>query len=119
MTNFTLDQSLAEVVNALPESTPVLESFGLGYCCGGHRSLGDACSEAGIGSALVLDALTDIEPGPEPDWASMGPVELVDHIEKTHHAYLHSEPGRLDRAPRRRRRSPAASRPHQQCNLRR
>ncbi len=96
MNTFTLDQSLAEVVSALPDSTRVLESFGLDYCCGGHRSLGDACSNAGIGSGVVLDALADIEPGPEPDWASMGPVELVDHIENTHHAYLHSELGRLD-----------------------
>ena len=96
MKNFTLDQSLAEVVSALPDSTRVLESFGLDYCCGGHRSLGDACSDAGIGSGVVLDALADIESGPEPDWASMGPVELVDHIENTHHAYLHSELGRLD-----------------------
>jgi regulator of cell morphogenesis and NO signaling len=94
--SFTLNQSLAEVVSALPDSTRVLESFGLDYCCGGHRSLGDACSDAGIGSGVVLDALADIEPGPAPDWASMGPVELVDHIENTHHAYLHSELGRLD-----------------------
>ena len=96
MNSFTLDQSLAEVVSALPDSTRVLESFGLDYCCGGHRSLGDACSDAGIGSGVVLDALADIEPGPEPDWPSMGLVELVDHIENTHHAYLHSELGRLD-----------------------
>ncbi len=96
MNKFTLGQSLAEVVSALPDSTRVLESFGLDYCCGGHRSLGDACADAGIGSGVVLDALADIESGPEPDWASMGPVELVDHIENTHHAYLHSEMGRLD-----------------------
>ena len=96
MNKFTLGQSLAEVVSALPDSTRVLESFGLDYCCGGHRSLGDASADAGIGSGVVLDALADIESGPEPDWASMGPVELVDHIENTHHAYLHSELGRLD-----------------------
>jgi hypothetical protein len=32
------------------DSTRVLESFGLDYCCGGQRSLGVACSDAGIGS---------------------------------------------------------------------
>ena len=96
VTNFKLDQSLAEVVSALPDSTRVLESFGLDYCCGGQRSLGDACSDAGIGAEVVLGALADIEQGPEPDWVSMGPIELVDHIEKTHHAYLHSEMRRLD-----------------------
>ncbi len=44
----------------------------------------------------VLDALANVEPGPGPDWASMDPVELVDHLEATHHAYLHAELPRLD-----------------------
>jgi regulator of cell morphogenesis and NO signaling len=96
MINFTIDRSLAEVVSADPASARVLESFGLDYCCGGRRSLGDACSEAGVDPEVVLDALANIEPGPAPDWASMGPAELVEHLETTHHAYLHTELERLD-----------------------
>jgi regulator of cell morphogenesis and NO signaling len=96
MTNFTIDRSLAEVVNAVPASARVLESFGLDYCCGGRRRVGDACSEAGVDPEVVLEALADIEPEPAPDWASMGPAELVGHLETTHHAYLHTELERLD-----------------------
>jgi regulator of cell morphogenesis and NO signaling len=96
MINLTVDRSLAEVVNAVPASARVLESFGLDYCCGGRRPLGDACSEAGVDAEVVLDALANIEPGTEPDWASMGPAELVEHLERTHHAYLHTELERLD-----------------------
>ena len=92
----TTDRTLAEVVNASTGATRVLESFGLDYCCGGKSRLDDACSGAGVELALVLDALANLEPGPEPDWASMGPVELVNHLEAVHHAYLHTELPRLD-----------------------
>jgi regulator of cell morphogenesis and NO signaling len=92
----TTDRTLAEVVNASAGATRVLESFGLDYCCGGKRRLDDACSGAGVEPLLVLDALANLEPGPEPDWASIGPVELVNHLEAVHHAYLHTELPRLD-----------------------
>ncbi len=96
MIDLTIDNTLAELVNASPASARVLESFGLDYCCGGRRHLGEACSGSDVDPVLVLDALANLEPGPEPDWASMGPVELVDHLEAFHHAYLHTELGRLD-----------------------
>jgi regulator of cell morphogenesis and NO signaling len=95
MTEITINRSLRDLVNTSPASLRVLESFGLDFCCGGRRSLGIACEEAGVGPQVVLEALRAIESGPEPDWASMGLVELVDEIEVTHHAYLHTELDRL------------------------
>jgi len=96
MTRVTTDQTLAEVVNASGGSARILESFGLDYCCGGARRLDDACSEAHLDPTVVVDALANLTPAPEPDWTSMAPVELVDHLESVHHAYLHTELGRLD-----------------------
>ncbi len=96
MIDVTPDRTLGEIVNASPTSAPVLESFGLDYCCGGQRRLDDACSDAGIAPASVVDALTNLGPDPQADWASMGPAELVDHLEAVHHAYLHTELARLD-----------------------
>jgi regulator of cell morphogenesis and NO signaling len=55
-----------------------------------------ACEELGIDPQLVLDALLATQKGSEPDWASMGLVELVDQIEATHHAYLRTELSRLE-----------------------
>jgi len=92
----TTDRTLAEIVTAAAGSARVLEAFGLDYCCGGARHLDDACSDAGIDPVEVLDALVTLEPGPEPDWASMDTAELVDHLEAVHHAYLHTELPRLD-----------------------
>ncbi len=96
MMDIDMDLPLGEVVNRVPGSARVLDSFGLDYCCGGRRSLQDACAERSVDAAVVLDALSGIGVAESPDWVSMGPAELVDHLEATHHAYLHSELTRLD-----------------------
>ncbi|MBW4079663.1 MAG: DUF542 domain-containing protein [Acidobacteria bacterium] len=92
---FTISQSIAEIAKTHPETLRVLESFGLDYCYGGRRPLVKACEELGVDPQLVLDALLVTQKGSEPEWASMGLVELVDQIEATHHAYLHTELSRL------------------------
>lgn len=87
---------LSQIVTRSPASARVLESFGLDYCCGGGRSLSEACSAAGTDPTAVLDALDGVDGEQAPEWASMDVAELVDHIERTHHAYLHGELPRLD-----------------------
>lgn len=90
------DPTLAELVTARPAAARVLERHRLDYCCGGHQRLRSACRAAATNPDAVLaeiDALTS-EPGP--DWAALTPAELVDHLEATHHRYLHDELGRLD-----------------------
>jgi regulator of cell morphogenesis and NO signaling len=96
MSDLTIDRTLAEIVNTEPGATRVLESFGLDYCCGGGRRLDVACSSIGVDPAEILEAIADLGPAPTADWASMGPLALVDHVESTHHAYLHTELERLD-----------------------
>jgi regulator of cell morphogenesis and NO signaling len=96
MSDLTVDRTLAEVVNTEPGATRVLESFGLDYCCGGRQRLDDACATINVDPADVLDAIADLDSAPVADWNSMTPVALVDHIESTHHAYLHTELARLD-----------------------
>jgi regulator of cell morphogenesis and NO signaling len=87
--------TLASIVNQAPGSARVLESFGLGYCCGGRRSLLDACDERGVAVADVTAALDQVGLEPSPDWVSMDAASLVDHLERTHHRYLHAELPRL------------------------
>lgn len=87
--------TLGDLVTARPGAARVLERLGLDYCCGGRRSLAAACAEQGIDAAVVLAELADAPAEPVADWASMGPVDLVDHIEATHHRYLHAELRRL------------------------
>jgi len=44
----------------------------------------------------VIRALDEIGPGPEAAWRSMDVLELVDHIERVHHGYLHEALPRYD-----------------------
>jgi len=89
------DPTLAEIVTAQPAAARVLERHQLDYCCGGQQRLRHACDAAGVDPDDVLAELATLTPRPDPDWATMTPTVLVDHLEATHHAYLHSEFPRL------------------------
>jgi regulator of cell morphogenesis and NO signaling len=88
--------TLGEIVTADPSAARVLESFWLDYCCGGQQRLDVACASAGVAVDAVVAALGREVPGTQPDWATMTPPELVDHIESVHHGFLHAELPRLD-----------------------
>jgi regulator of cell morphogenesis and NO signaling len=88
---------LGTIVTEHPGLARRLEGLGLDYCCGGRRSLGDACAEHGLDPGAVAADLADaVEPSEPAEWATMGPEQLVDHLEATHHAYLHDELPRLE-----------------------
>lgn len=94
----TIDEttSLGDLVTAHPELARQLERLGLDYCCGGARSLAAACTERGLDAPAVAGQLADaITGGGAEDWSTMGAAELVDHLEVTHHRYLHEELPRL------------------------
>lgn len=95
MTTLTPETTLAEIVTNRPESARVLESLDLDYCCGGRRSLAEACSGIGADPVDVLDQLHATDVGPAPDWSTMNPTQLVDHLEATHHVFLREELPRL------------------------
>jgi regulator of cell morphogenesis and NO signaling len=90
-----LDRTLAEIVTTQPAAARVLERHQLDYCCGGQQGLRSACDAAGVDADNVLAELATLTAQPEPDWAAMAPAVLVDHLEATHHAYLHAEFPRL------------------------
>jgi regulator of cell morphogenesis and NO signaling len=93
-----LDESttLAEVVNASPELARELERRGLDYCCGGQRTLADACESEGLDPATTIAELAEVAtPAPPPEWTTMTPEVLVDHLEAVHHRYLWDELPRL------------------------
>jgi regulator of cell morphogenesis and NO signaling len=88
---------LGTIVTEHPGLARRLEGLGLDYCCGGRRSLSQACADRGLDVHDVATVLTDaVEPAPPAEWATMAPEQLVDHLEATHHAYLHDELPRLE-----------------------
>ena len=96
MTTITRQSTLGDIVNADPSLAALLERRGLDYCCGGSRTIDEACSEAGVDAAVVVDELTAArQERADVTWATMDAAELVDHLESTHHRYLWDELPRL------------------------
>ncbi|HEX5468223.1 MAG TPA: iron-sulfur cluster repair di-iron protein [Gaiellaceae bacterium] len=96
----TIDPSrtVAELVLERPARARVLERLGLDYCCGGKRSLREACESRGLDvaeTAAQLEAAA-AEEGAEPDWTQVPLAELCDHIVAAHHDRLRDELPRLD-----------------------
>ncbi|MFN8040062.1 MAG: iron-sulfur cluster repair di-iron protein [Acidimicrobiales bacterium] len=94
MTPIDPEALLGDLVSARPVLAPVLDDLGLDYCCGGQRSLGSACRLAGLDANEVVARLRDASHAADaapPEWAGLGPAELVDHLEAVHHRYLDDE----------------------------
>jgi len=96
-----LNTKVGELVLERPETMRYFERLGIDYCCGGHRSLGEACGLAKQDAAKVMADLATLEPFlagvPSPrDWAQAPLAELTQHIVTTHHDYLREEMPRLE-----------------------
>jgi regulator of cell morphogenesis and NO signaling len=96
MTPIEPTTTLAELVVAQPGRARLLEQLQLDYCCGGSRTLAEACAQRGLDANTVatLIAATDVEPeaaraAHDVTRASIG--ELCDHVITAHHDLLRRE----------------------------
>ncbi len=93
-------QTVRDLAVEIPGATRVFERLGIDYCCGGGKSLEDACSRAGVSFAEVMGALEcakdryTAQPGE--DWQLRPLADLVNHIVQKHHEYTKTELERLD-----------------------
>lgn len=88
--------SLGDLVTRRPAAARVLETYGLDYCCGGFRTLTDACAVAGVDPSVVEDALAALHDEPtSAEWATLRPGALADHVQRVHHEHLAEELPRL------------------------
>lgn len=99
MNTIQAEETVGEMVTRRPALSHVFEQVGIDYCCGGKKTLDQACEEKGLDVESVraaVRACTATEQEPFVDAAAMSLAELANHIEQTHHAYLHRELPRLD-----------------------
>lgn len=99
MSTFQASDGVGEVVARNPALSRVFDAADIDYCCGGKKTLDEACREKGLDTQVFLATLEESarEPAGEPiDAAAMSLTELADHIEQTHHSYLRSAFPRLD-----------------------
>ncbi len=86
--------SVGSIAAALPSSTRVFEKWKIDYCCGGKRSLADACDRAGVDVATMvaeIDEVTRGYQGGDRNWSTTSLQELSGYIVATHHRYTREE----------------------------
>lgn len=89
-----LNETIGRLVAERPERARIFEEFEIDYCCGGKRTLWDACRNRRLDPDLVRRRLAEADAGtPEParDWAGAPVGDLIDHIVAAHHGYLKAE----------------------------
>ena len=91
---------IGDMVLEVPASMRVFEDLNIDYCCGGHRSLTEACALAGQPVAEVILRLEALQAGATAPtnpkvWVEAPLTELVAHIEATHHTFTRDELARV------------------------
>jgi regulator of cell morphogenesis and NO signaling len=78
----------------------VFEKLGIDYCCGGGKTLEQACQAAHLSINQVAESLAEasraaLAIAPARNWQTEPLSELLAHIQSTHHVYTRDEIARL------------------------
>lgn len=89
--NFTGTTRVREIVVANPRAAKVFEDAGVDYCCGGEKSLSEACMQTGVPAEEMLKRLQENSEQAGADavnWAAASLSTLAQHIVEKHHRYV-------------------------------
>lgn len=87
----TPDQPTRDLAVQHPETVGVLEALGIDYCCGGGRTLADACKRANIEWSAFVELLHEAHNETKVlpiRWTATTLGALCRHIVAEHHAYV-------------------------------
>lgn len=90
------EHTVREIAASNPSAARILGALGIDYCCGGTRSLKQACATANVPVETVVALLETCETPlaqPEPLDATLG--DLTQHIVNKHHGYVRRESPRI------------------------
>jgi regulator of cell morphogenesis and NO signaling len=89
--NFTSETKVKDIALSNRASRQLLEDAGLDYCCGGGKSLQEACLHADVSPEEILSRLRENAKGTGPEdlnWMAAPLCELTRHIREKHHRYV-------------------------------
>ena len=98
--SMTAEKTVRELALENPAATRVFEKLGIDYCCGGNKSLEEACRTAKLSTDQVLDSLEMADLAARAaqtvgNWPTEPLGDLISHITNTHHKYTREEIARL------------------------
>lgn len=98
---FDKSQTVREIAVENPAALRVFENFGIDYCCGGKRSLQEACESANAPIHQVVQALGELQANEmrpeEQPWTTSSLAELTAYIVDRHHRYIRDRAPQIER----------------------
>ena len=91
MSEQLLTQPVANLVTEDYRTADVFRRYGLDFCCGGKRTLGDACMRKNIDTAKITDELQQVMMQPAagmPRFREWSADLLIEYIKQNHHTYV-------------------------------
>lgn len=85
------EETIGEIAAKDLRKAEVFKKYGLDFCCGGKKTLKEACNEKGIDAAVIekelmqADTIKISRPLPYDEWSL---DFLADYIIQTHHSYI-------------------------------
>jgi len=89
--NFNDETKVKDIALLNPAARQILEDAGLDYCCGGGKSLHEACLHADVPAEEILNRLRENSKRVSPDeanWTLASLSDLTRHIRERHHRYV-------------------------------
>lgn len=93
--------TISEIAIQLPYASRVFENLNIDYCCGGEKSLEEACEQAGVSFNRVLEMLETANDQRLTSACQFDPktdslMRLVMHILDKHHVFVKRETLRIE-----------------------
>jgi len=96
---FNSETELKAIALSDASARQVLDQAGLDYCCGGTKSLQEACLGSSVSAEEILNRLREKTAenscGDDVNWMATPLRELTRHIRETHHRYVRQAIPRL------------------------
>jgi len=89
--NETEQTTIREIVADDFRTAAVFQKFGLDFCCGGGKTIDDACRERDLDPRVVLGELDKVHTAPSngtPKFNAWDTAFLIDYIVHNHHRYV-------------------------------
>lgn len=93
-------KTIGDIAAETPSATREFEKLGIDYCCGGSRTLAEACAEANISVdeavTRLQNSMATAQPDDSQDWQNQLLSDLIAHITRTHHVFVREECPRIE-----------------------
>jgi len=102
MSIISSQQTIGEMVVEKPNRSKFFEVLGFDYCCGGKKTLEEACIGKGLDPQFIMEQLSSFDQQQKDqtgltDWSSVSLNEIIEHILTVHHVYTKQALERLDK----------------------